>query len=329
MRLEYTTMEKMTGAFILLTLLVFLFTVAVVGRGKNWFRKHVAYHTIFQEGYNLISGSRVKLFFIFFSMVMDVTLTADNKVRVRIRILADYASRIRTDSLASVESPTVIGSEYIDITPGSASAAVIPPGGEIPTREKKKFSEYLEEYEVGQKLEHIGVILEDLAMITTQLKDPDGPFFGTFGNLQRIAARVDAGEGSLGRMVKSDELYEQIRSELDDISRFLASLQKTADHLVQAGVNIERGSENVEVATREAPEILDKVQELLTRLLKVSILMERAMHDVPEITTQAREGMREVNRILDSMKENFLIRPNLPPPAKPESHGLEMRGDQF
>lgn len=306
MRLQYSTMERMTGAFILLTLLIFLFTVAVVGRGKNWFRKHVVFYTTFEEGYNLVSGSRVKLLGTDVGSVVEVSLTENNQARVKIRVLADYAPRIRTNSVATVESPTVIGSEYINIIPGTPYAPSIPPEGEIPTKEKKKLMEYLEEYEVGEKLENIGKILEDLAQIT-----------GTVG----------AGKGSLGRLVKSDELYQQIRDELDAIGRFVATLQQTADHLARAGAKIEEGSIHVEKATREAPEMVDKVQELLDRLLRVNALMEKAMTEVPEISTQAREGMREVNLILESVKENFLIRPNLPPSPESESHGLEIRGN--
>jgi phospholipid/cholesterol/gamma-HCH transport system substrate-binding protein len=314
-------MERMTGAFILLTLIVFLFTVAVVGRGKNWFRKQIFYYTIFEEGYNLVSGSRVKLLGTDIGSVTDVLLTKDNKVKVRVKVLAEYASRIRANSVATVESPTVIGSEYINIRPGTSKAAVIPPEGQIPTKEKKKFTEYLEQYEIGAKLEHIGKILEDLAQITDQLKDPKGPFFGAFGNLQQITGTVEAGEGSLGRLVKSDELYEHMDT-------FVATLQETADYLVRAGVNIEKGSEHLEKATREAPEMADKTQELLDRLLKVQVILEKVMTEVPEISAQAREGMQEVNRILDSVKENFLIRPNLPPPPDAETHGLEIRGGQ-
>jgi phospholipid/cholesterol/gamma-HCH transport system substrate-binding protein len=314
-------MERMTGAFILLTLIVFLFTVAVVGRGKNWFRKQIFYYTIFEEGYNLVSGSRVKLLGTDIGSVTDVLLTKDNKVKVRVKVLAEYASRIRDNSVATVESPTVIGSEYINIRPGTSKAAVIPPEGQIPTKEKKKFTEYLEQYEIGAKLEHIGKILEDLAQITDQLKDPKGPFFGAFGNLQQITGTVEAGEGSLGRLVKSDELYEHMDT-------FVATLQETADYLVRAGVNIEKGSEHLEKATREAPEMADKTQELLDRLLKVQVILEKVMTEVPEISAQAREGMQEVNRILDSVKENFLIRPNLPPPPDAETHGLEIRGGQ-
>src|SRR5210317_649238 len=315
MRLQYSTMERMTGAFILLTLIVFLFTVAVVGRGKNWFRKHVVYYTAFEEGYNLVSGSRVKLLGTDIGSVTDVLLTTGNKVKVQVKVLAEYASRIRANSVATVESPTVIGSEYINIRPGSSKAAVIPPEGLIPTKEKKKFTEYLEQYEIGAKLEHIGKILEDLALITDQLKDPKGPFFGTFSNLQQITGTVEAGEGSLGRLIKSDELYEHMDT-------FVATLQETADHLVRAGVNIEKGSEHLEKATREGPEMVDKTQELLDRLLKVQVILEKVMTEVPEISAQAREGMQEVNRILDSVKENFLIRPNLPPPPDSETHGL-------
>lgn len=328
MRLQYSTMERMTGAFILLTLIVFLFTVAVVGRGKNWFRKHVVYYTTFEEGYNLVSGSRVKLLGTDIGSVTDVLLTKSNKVKVKVNVLAEYASRIRADSVATVESPTVIGSEYINIRPGTSKAAVIPPEGLIPSKEKKKFTEYLEQYEIGAKLEYIGKILEDLAQITDQLKDPKGPFFGTFSNLQQITGTVEAGEGSLGRVIKSDELFQHIQAELDAIDTFVATLQETADHLVRAGANIEEGSEHLEKATREGPEMVDKTQKLLDRLLRVTLIMEKVMTEVPEISAQAREGMQEVNRILDSVKENFLIRPNLPPPPASETHGLEIRGGQ-
>jgi phospholipid/cholesterol/gamma-HCH transport system substrate-binding protein len=321
MRLQYSSMERMTGAFILLTLIVFLFTVAVVGRGKNWFRKHIVYYTTFEEGYNLVSGSRVKLLGTDIGSVTAVSLTAGNKVKVKVKVLTEYSSRIRANSVATVESPTVIGSEYINIRPGTSKAAVIPPEGLIPSKEKKKFTEYFEQYEIGEKLGHLGKILEDLAQITDQLRDPKGPFFGTFGNLKQITGTVEAGEGSLGRLIKSDELYEHMDT-------FVATLQETADKLVRAGVSIEKGSAHLEKAAREAPEMVDKTQELLDRLLKVQVILEKVVTEVPEISVQAREGMQEVNRILDSVKENFLIRPNLPPPPESETHGLEIRGGQ-
>ena len=326
MRLQHSKMEKMTGAFVLLTLFIVLFTVAMVGRGKNWFRKHVIYYTTFLEGYNLISGSRVKLFGTDIGKVTDVVLTEDNDVRVQIKVLAAYASRIRTDSVAIVESPTFIGSEYIAIIPGS-SGAFIEPQGQIPTREKKKLGDYLEEYELEKKLQQVGDIIRDLSEITSQLRESEGPLIGTLSNIQNVTGSLNAGQGTLGKVIQSDELYVKLKNELDLLDQLLTSLQQTAGNSVQISANVAKLSKNLEAATRNAPEMTVKMEEILDRLLKISALMEQAMTEVPEISRQAREGMREVNRLLDAVKKNFLIAPNLPPPPTPESHGIEIRGD--
>jgi phospholipid/cholesterol/gamma-HCH transport system substrate-binding protein len=326
MRLQYSKVEKITGAFVLLTLFVVLFTVAMVGRGKNWFRKHVTYYTTFQEGYNLISGSRVKLFGTDIGKVTDVVLTADNKVRIEIKVLAAYASRIRTDSVAVVESPTFIGSEYIAILPGG-KGVLIEPQSEIPTREKKKFADYLEEYELEKKLNQIGDIIADLSKITSQLRESEGPLIGTMTNIQSVTRTLKAGEGTLGKMIQSDELYQKLKNELENLDDVLTSLSNSGSNFEQISGNIKKMSQNLESATRNAPEMAGNLEEILDRMLRISVLLEEAMTDVPEISRQAREGMREVNRLLDAVQKNFLIAPNLPPPPRPESHGIEIRGD--
>lgn len=327
MRLEYSTTEKMVGAFILLTLCTLLFTVAMVGRGKNWFRKHVSYFTIFKEGYNLGAGSRVKLFGTDVGQVTEVTLTEDNRVRVGVRILAHYVSRIRTDSLAIVESPTFIGSEYIAITPGSKASPTLAPGGEIPSKEKKSLGEYLEEYEFEKMVKRVSEILEDLSRITAQLKDRDGPLMGTLQNVQRLSGTVEQGRGSLGRILRDDELYLKIMQELDAVSKILGSLQETAAHSVVIGENVSELSERLARTSEHAPEMAVQFQEIVSRMVRVTLLLERTMKDVPAISQQAREGMREVNRILDSIQKNFLIRSNLPAQPRPGTHGLELRGE--
>lgn len=327
MRLEYSTTEKMVGAFILLTLCTLLFTVAVVGRGKNWFRKHVGYYTTFKEGYNLSEGSRVTLFGTDVGQVTGVTLTEDNRVRIGVRVLANYASRIRTDSLAIVESPTFIGSEYIAISPGSKAAPPLAPGGEIPSKEKKSLGEYFEEYELEKMVRRVSDILEDLSGITAQLKDSNGPLMGTLQNVQRLTGGVEQGRGSLGRILRDDELYLKIMKELDAVSRILASVEETAAKTVEIGENAKEFSERLAKASEPAPEMAVQVQEIVTRMVRVTLLLERTMKDVPTISQQAREGMREVNRILDSIQKNFLIRSNLPAQPKPTTHGLELRGE--
>ncbi|MCK5192861.1 MAG: MCE family protein, partial [Desulfobulbaceae bacterium] len=125
MELDFNKKEKTAGIFIIGIAILLLATVIIIGRGKDWFKTYITYYTAFEESYNLMVDTPVKLFNADIGKVKDIT-PVGNKVKVTLIILKDYQSRIRTDSVATVESPTLIGSEYISIIPGSKDAPLIP-----------------------------------------------------------------------------------------------------------------------------------------------------------------------------------------------------------
>lgn len=322
--LKFSTMERLVGAFILLTFLAFLGSVVMVGRGQKWFRKHNLYYSIYKEGYNLLPGTKVKLLRTDIGQVTKVELTDDNRVKVIMRILDGYASRIRADSKAAIESPTIIGDEYINIILGSKDAPIIQPGGRIPSKEQKKISEYLEELDVEHKLLKIDEILESVAEITAQLEDADEGVLGILTDIKNLTGTMARGEGNLGRIIKGEELYAKIDKELDAVEKILASLQKTADTTAGMAVDVKA---KVPEILGQSENLIKQVEDILKRLQAISGQLEKAMNDVPEISQQARQGIRDVNQILESVKKNFLIRGNIPRPPVPESHGVEIRGD--
>jgi phospholipid/cholesterol/gamma-HCH transport system substrate-binding protein len=328
---RFTVMEKIVGVFILLTFLLFLGTMVLVGRGQNWFKQHNTYYALYKEGYNLQPGVKVKLLKTDIGQVTAVELTEENKAKVTMKILAGYASRIREDSRAAIESPTLIGSEYINILPGTSATAAIMPGHEIPSKEAKTISDYLEEFDLEHKMLLIDEILENIANITDELQRPDSGLLGAINNVERISGEVAQGEGSLGKRIYKTELYDKILGELDALNKIMKNVDKasrTLNSIMKAvdtgAVSVRKGAKSVEDVTAQlnadVPDILGKVQTILTEL-------ETAMYDVPDISSQARQGMRDVNDILESVKKNFLIRGNLPEPQTPESHGLEIRGE--
>ncbi|MBU2549921.1 MAG: MCE family protein [Proteobacteria bacterium] len=316
MQVSFSTMEKVVGSFILLIFFLFVGSAILVGQGQKWFKRHVSYFSIYKEGYNLAPGAKVRLLRTDIGEVTEIELTENNRVRVTFRVLEDYASRIRLDSKAAIESPTIIGDEYVNILLGSKNAALIPPGGEIPSKEQKKLSDYLEELDLEHKLLLVDEILDHIEIITDRLDDPDGGLFGTLNEVKRITGGVADGKGSLGRIIRKDELYNQIMAELKAVDGILAKIRKAADHTAGATGTVEA----------EMPVVLGRIQDILGQLQKISRQLEKAMQDVPEISQEARQGMRDVNEILDSVKKNFLIRGNLPPQPAPESHGVQVRG---
>jgi phospholipid/cholesterol/gamma-HCH transport system substrate-binding protein len=326
LKLTFSSMERLVGLFILLAFLAFLATVFAVGRGQNWFRQHHDYYAIYKEGYNLQPGVKVKLLRTDIGQVTNVDLTSTNKVRVRMRILASVAGRIRGDSKAVIESPTFIGSEYINIIPGSYQADQIPPGGQIPSQEQKKISDYLEDLEFEHKLLLLDQVLENVASLSDQLQHPDGPLLGTLANVQKMTAMMKEGEGSLGKVIQQEEMYNKIMQQLDAVEKILQSIKGTATSIEGAADAISSTAGTSAGVAQDMPDLVTRFRNILDKVEHITVDLEKAMANAPEISREARSGMKEVNRILESVKKNILIRGNLPKEPTPETHGLQIRG---
>ncbi len=174
MELKYSRMDRVVGVFLIAVVALMVGTVALLGRGKDWFRPTVTYYAQFKENYNLSPGSPVKLYKADIGKVKSVELVGD-AVRVRLSIFEEYDSRFRQDTVVTVESPTFIGSEYVAVRPGKPDSPLILPGGTIKSEEKKTLSQILAEYEVEETAKQLTETIRNLADIVEELRDPAGP----------------------------------------------------------------------------------------------------------------------------------------------------------
>ena len=253
MELDFNKKEKIAGTFIIVVAILLLTTVVMIGRGKDWFKTYVIYYTTFDESYNLQENASVKLYNANIGKVKKITLVGD-KVRVKLAILEEYASRIRSDSVATVESPTFIGSEHISIQPGSADAPLVPEEGEIPSMAKKSISDILTEFQVEETAKKIIKAVQDLSEIAEIMRKPDGPFFAaidtinkTLSHFEKIIRDIEAGKGTAGGILKSRVLLERILDDLDKLGDIL---------------------DNIKTASAKTPETIDQVQDNLAAIKK-------------------------------------------------------------
>jgi phospholipid/cholesterol/gamma-HCH transport system substrate-binding protein len=296
MELDFNKKEKTAGIFIIGIAILLLATVVIIGRGKDWFKTYITYYTAFEESYNLMVDTPVKLFNADIGKVKNITLVGD-KVKVKLKILKDYQSRIRTDSVATVESPTLIGSEYISIIPGSEDAPLIPQEGDIPSRAKRSITDLLNEFQVEKTMKMVVDAVQEISRIVLLLRDPGGPLFAaldnankTLVNIEKITRNISSGKGTLGNIVQSRDLLDHIHQNLDKV-------EDAVDTLKTILSNIEKGS-----------------------------------HDIPKVTQSATKGIHEIrsavediDEVVQSLKQNFLIRSNLPPEIKAENVDAGLR----
>ena len=332
METNYTRAEKSVGLFIIGTFVLLLTTVVILGRGKDWFAEEVTFYTSFKESYNLQVNAAVKLFKADIGKVEKISLGEDN-VNVELAILARYASRIRQDSVAVVDSPTFIGSEYISIIPGRLNAPKIPVGGMIPSVEKKPIADILKEFEVEKAAILAVQTIEQIADLVAMMKDPQGPMSTTLANIERttahleqITARIEQGQGTLGSLVASRELLDRILANLARTQALLDDMQMTVakgpDMMSQVSENlstIQAAGSGMVASVQSLNEILEEARLSIETIQTILANMKQGSQDIPRITATTREGIREIregveniDRVVKSLQRNVIIRSNLP-----------------
>ena len=295
MRVPYSAAEKMAGFLLLAFFGLIVAAMVLVGLGQDWFRSYTDYFALYHEGYGLLPGVKVKFLRTDIGRISKIEITKNDRVKVHLTVQSEFASRIKGDGQANVKSPTIVGSYYIEIVPGGPKSLPIPPGGQIPSEEPKTIDDIIMSLRLEEKLGQFEEIMVNIESLTSQLQDPQGPILGTMDNIKRITGQVAAGEGSLGGLVSSDEAYKEILA-------MLAELRE-----VSVNLNSMAGSLN-----RDIPLLTAKIDSILAKV-------ESGADSVPELARGAREGMRDVNQVLDSVKRNFLIRGNLTPDQPPDA----------
>ena len=329
---NYTKAEKSVGVFIIGTVVLLLTTVVILGRGKDWFAEEVTFYTSFKESYNLQVNAAVKLFKADIGTVEKISLGEDN-VNVELAILAKYASRIRQDSVAVVDSPTFIGSEFISIIPGETNSPKIPVGGMIPSVEKKSIADILKEFEVEKTAMLAVGMIQEISELVILMKDPQGPLLTTLShiertalNLEQITGRIDQGQGSLGSLVASRELIDRVLTNLDRTHALLDDIQATAakgpgvmDQVRDNLSAIQTAGSGVVESVQSLQEILEEARLSIETIQEILAHMKQGSQDIPRITATTKEGIREIregveniDRVVKSLQRNVIIRSNLP-----------------
>ncbi len=335
MEMEFSRLEKVVGTFIIGVILLLMTTLVIIGRGKDWFEKYVTYYTMFNESYNLQENAAVKLFKADIGKVKKITLV-NNRVRVKLAIMDQYASRIRQDAVTVVESPTLIGSEYISIIPGSADSPLIPEDGEIPSREKRSLTDLMDEFEVEKTAKMVVKAIQEISQVTEILSDTNGPLMSSLDNFTKISANMEQitadlrkGKGPMGALLQSEELLETIVTEVSQLGEILNSLKLAVEKTPATMDLVQENLTHFDEAAVSVNAILEEIRKSTGDLQEIIRYWKTGSKNVPRISTtfrdgieEIRSGVKQIDRVVDSLQQNVFIRPNLPletPPAQTDA----------
>jgi phospholipid/cholesterol/gamma-HCH transport system substrate-binding protein len=204
------TLETRLGIFFALILVATLVVLELVG-GTDFFKKGYRVRGRFDNVQELKPGDPVKMAGVPIGRVETLALSAD-KVEVTLKI--DAGAEVRTDSRATIKFTGLLGQNFVDVSFGSPQGQKLVDGSVIETAEQPDINSLL------AKLDNVASGVEGMARTFSGDKFGDllGPFTdflkentprltAILGSLQTVSSQIADGKGTLGRLVKEDQLY--------------------------------------------------------------------------------------------------------------------------
>ncbi len=297
------------GAFLAGGVLLFAVGLFLVGDRRLLFARQFELYTELGKVTGLQVGSRVRLAGLDAGEVLEILIPSrpSQKFRIRMRLREDVRPLVRRDSLAAVLTEGIVGSAFIQIGPGTDQSPMVGPGDTIAGVDPVEFTDLIQEgretfravarevvdfsedaartvASLNETLKTATALLDEVggevATIVRHSRDVVARTEALLAGVGRTVDRIDAGEGTLGRLIRDDSLYRR---------------------LVEINTEAERVARNVRETT-------DRVRELAERLAAPDGTAQRVAEDLRAVLAQTREVLADLSENTEALKRNFLFR---------------------
>ena len=266
---RHYALQLRIGAFVVISLVVFLGIIYLLGAQARYFERKYDLVAEFTEVGGLIEGATVRLAGVQIGRVTNVALApqAGGKVRVTLTIARRFSDRIRQNSEARIVTQGLLGDKLVEITMGMPDSRPLAPGSTLQTREPfevgRMFAEgtdalsaintlvlslqaSLDRLNTAGTLEDLDAAVKSTRRVTERLEGLGRD--GAFGDVaaaarsaRRITEQVEQGGGWLHTLVYEEpEALRRLNTLLGGAQEVLART-RTGDSAVGALLSPESG----------------------------------------------------------------------------------------
>jgi phospholipid/cholesterol/gamma-HCH transport system substrate-binding protein len=236
--------EYKVGAFVLAGLVAAGGVIFMIGEERQLFKRKIPFQTAFTNVQGLTPGSPVRMGGVDIGRVTQVGYREDNndrKIHVTIAILSDQATRIKSDSIATVEGKGLLGDKMITITIGTVTKPSLPEGGTITSEEADDMSAMMSKLgTISVKVERV---VENLERTTSSLSDEElhKNLKGAVTSLNNVLGSVDRREGYVGKVMSDPGEAERISQLVKNLEQVAAGLDRTTTNVNQVLDRVKTG----------------------------------------------------------------------------------------
>ena len=204
-----TNQKIKIGIFTVAGILLFVAGIFIIGSKKNMFSNTFSIYGTFKNVGGLAVGNNIRFAGITVGTVEEINMVSDTVVRVDMRMKTNVKPFLKADAKATIGSDGLMGDKLITIISGSATEQkLLTNGSRINTADPFDFDKIIAKF----------TRVADNAEIIT-------------GELAGMAVQIRKGEGTISKLLYTDDLSKSLEGIAVNAERLTNSLAGISEHI--------------------------------------------------------------------------------------------------
>jgi phospholipid/cholesterol/gamma-HCH transport system substrate-binding protein len=299
-RFKFRHVNEWVGALVIGVAVLVVAGVLFSSHSQRWFARKFAFDVLLPQAgtSGLRRGDEVFILGVSAGLVDDVIVQENGRVKAHVKIRRDFERFVRVDSTASIKKAfAVAGDSFMEISTGTGA----PLRGETPTiacvasedslgRIEKIVSDL--HAELIPVVKKAGVGLAEWTALGGDLQKARAELSGLFARWDRLAARLEQGDGLAGRLLTDPQMANDAQKLLARANQAMSQFQTMATNLNAAATDIQSGA---------------------ARLPEITEAVAKEMKDLPGLVRQTQSSMVELERLIEGLQRHWLVRKYIEP----------------
>ncbi len=286
------------GIFIFIGTALLVTAIFLIGDKESMFSESYNIKAYFKTIEGLRKGAAVRLSGINVGSVDNIQIVDDStgRVEVLMRLTSDIKRFIKADTRATIETEGLVGNKVVILLVSSTNAPEVENFGAIQGVDPLGFGKIVEETQ--STIEYTKRMTRDLS---------------------EIIARVNRGEGSVGKFLTRDDIYFNANNLLLTTDTSLSAITEKLDTISLVVSSLLTGTQsivnNVDRVVLKVDEIITNVDQgkgLLGAFIKDSSTVDKnfgkVLSNIIQITEETKIGAEKFSENMEALKRNWLFK---------------------
>jgi len=251
------------------TLMVLIFVMSGTG---GWFTRKITIRSYFDNAGGLREGAPVRLAGVDIGNVKSVRIVGGKPmtpVEVTMKVNTKYSFNLRKDSVTLLTTAGVLGETYVDVDSSQAKGLEARDGDVLPARDQPELQDVVRSTQ--GTLENMDALLK---------------------RVDRIVAFIESGQGSIGKIIYSPALYDQLNATVTEFKGLVDDIQTGKGSLGPLFTSDE--------AYKKAVAVIDKLNAMVDDLQQGKGTAGKLLKD-PELFDNANKAIANVRQLTDDI----------------------------